>query len=90
MSKLFQVVDPNGITVSCTGENWEQHIVKHHPEVANCEQEVAISIEKPLAIYQDSKHVERQVFYRPSSFPPPLNRGFIRTVVEYRTSLLGK
>ena len=45
---------------------------------------VALTIQEPFAVYQSDTHANRHVLYRPSTLPPPLNRGFIRAIVEYR------
>lgn len=55
-----------------------------HREMLGAQASVKEAIESPLAIYQSASHVNRQVYYRPSSLTPPLNRGYIRVVVDYK------
>jgi hypothetical protein len=90
MADIFKAVSPhNGVLVTCSRRQWEQHIVTRHLEMDGGEAIVERVINEPLAIYQSDTHPRRHVFYRPSEFPPPYDRGFVRVIVEYKTRRWG-
>lgn len=51
MPNIISSRDPRGITVSCTYDQWEQHVVLHQ-EIAENIEAVVETIENPDAIYE--------------------------------------
>lgn len=51
MPNIISSKDPRGITVSCTYEQWEQHVVLHS-EIADNMEAVVETIEHPDVIYE--------------------------------------
>lgn len=64
MSLLFTVVDPRGITITCSKQQWQEHVLLEHGFMANRLDEVKITLENPLHICTDSVFKNRQCYYR--------------------------
>lgn len=82
--EIFRCKDKDGITVICTQDRWENHIVSGHPEIKGCEVIVKTAIEKPYQVYQDGKHAARRNIYKPFVLPKPFNTQYLRITIEYR------
>lgn len=81
---VFRCSDKDGITVICSSGTWENHIVAKHPEMKGCDAYVKASIEKPYQIYQDSKHPNTKIVYRPFILPKPFHTQYLRVAIKYR------
>ena len=86
---MFQCRDKDGVTVTCSKNAWENHIVAEHPEMKGCEAYVKAVIEKPYQIYQDGRHPNKRIIYRPFVLPKPFNRHYLRVAIKYRQRALG-
>jgi len=80
----FRCKDKDGITVICTQDTWENHIVSEHPELKGCEIIVKTAIEQPYQVYQDGKHTNRRNIYKPFVLPKPFHTQYLRVAIEYR------
>ena len=78
--------DRNGVVIICTDDNWRNHIVAEHPEVRGCEAHVKTAIENPYRIYQDPRHPNRKILYKPFILPKPFNTQYLRVAIEYKKS----
>jgi len=77
MENILEVDDPRGFHVILTSENWEKHVLLHHPEMKNRLEQVAKTIQKPFpCICQDRWEDNCIVYY---SKP---DRLYIRIVVQ--------
>jgi hypothetical protein len=76
--------DRDGVEVTCTDDNWNNHIVSEHPEVRGCEAHVKVAVENPYRIYQDSQHPKRKNLYKPFILPKPFHTQYLRVTIEYR------
>ena len=89
--EIFRCTDKDGLTVICTKDTWEHHIVSGHPEMEGQEAIVKTAIENPYQVYQDGKHANRRNIYRPFVLPKPFNTEYLRIGIEYRgRKLTGK
>jgi hypothetical protein len=83
--EVFRCQDKDGITVVCSKDTWDGHIVAEHLEMKGCEAIVQATIERPFKVYQDKTHLRRRVLYRPFVLPKPFQTQYLRVIVEYRT-----
>lgn len=86
---MFQCTDKDGITVVCSKDTWNNHIVAEHPEMEGCAANVKAAIEKPYHIYQDGRHPHIRIIYRPFILPKPFDRQYLRVAIKYRTRRFG-
>ena len=61
---LFDVSDPRGYTVSCSKDQWENHIILGHPEVSGKESLVQSAISDPDIIFKSDEYNDRDVYFR--------------------------
>ncbi|HEY4711416.1 MAG TPA: hypothetical protein VIH69_01870, partial [Dehalococcoidia bacterium] len=85
----FVCYDSNGVEVTCTDDNWDNHIVAEHPEIKGCEVHVKTTIEKPHRIYQDPRHPNTKILYKPFILPKPFHTQWLRVAIEYRKPRFG-
>jgi hypothetical protein len=85
----FDCKDKDGIRIVCTEDNWVNHIVAEHPELNGCEVLVKKTIGQPHRVYQDSRHPNRKILYKPFILPKPFNTQWLRVAIEYRKPMLG-
>jgi len=83
---VLQCYDKDGVEIVCTEDNWGNHIVSEHPEMEGCEVHVKTAIEKPYRVYQDPRHPNRKILYKPFILPKPFNTQYLRVAIEYRKS----
>ena len=86
--ETFRCTDRDGITIICTKDTWENHIVSEHPEMEGCEVIVKTAIEKPYQIYQDGRHADRRIIYKPFVLPKPFRTQYLRVAIRYRKTKL--
>ena len=86
----FRCKDKDGITVVCTRDTWEDHIVSEHPEMKDCEVTVRTAIEKPYQVYQDGRHAARRTVYKPFVLPKPFHTQYLRIAIEYRRKKISR
>lgn len=76
----IETTDCFGVTVTCSVDRWETHIISGHPELLGKENIVAQTISDPkLVVYQSS---DRNAYYNndSSSIKPPF---YTAVIVEY-------
>ena len=81
--EIFRCNDKDGITVICKQDTWENHIVSGHVEMEGCEVIVKTAIENPYQVYQDGKHANRKIIYKPFILPKPFHTQYLRVAIEY-------
>ena len=86
----FVCYDKDGIEIICAEANWDNHIVSEHPELKGCEAHVKATVENPYRIYQDPRHPNRRILYRPFILPKPFHTQWLRVAIEYRKPRFGK
>jgi len=87
MENLFEVIDPRGITVHCTEDAWQSHILDEHPEMHGEIGRVKRAIEKPyLFIYQDRDYPDRNIYY----LPDKSRQYYIKVVVKFFNNEYGE
>jgi hypothetical protein len=80
MTNKFETVDPKGRKVTCTEDQWNNHILTNHSDMAGQEKNVQKAIEDPsMGIFSDAKHANRNIYYR----KPPKKNYYIKVVVEF-------
>ncbi|MBE0431327.1 MAG: hypothetical protein IBX67_05830 [Dehalococcoidia bacterium] len=81
--EILRCKDKDGITIICSQDTWDNHIVSGHPEVKGCEMIVKTAIEKPFQVYQDGRHANRRIIYKPFVLPKPFHTQYLRIAIEY-------
>ena len=62
---IFETTSALKDIVSMTQEQFEEHIVNHHPEMAGHEKDIQETIEKPNLVYKAKRHPDtRKHFVR--------------------------
>jgi hypothetical protein len=84
----FRCNDVRNQLIICYRDNWEDH-AKKHPEIREQESAVIATLQSPMAIYQDARSLDSQVYYRPNILPSPNERNYLRIVVKFHKPLLG-
>jgi len=81
---IFHCHDREGVLITCSVQCWENHILTEHPEMKGYEAHVKTTIEDPYQIYQDSKHINQKVIYKPFILPKPYQQQYLRVALEYK------
>ena len=56
-----------------------------------CEVIVKTAIENPYQVYQDGKHANRRIIYKPFVLPKPFRTQYLRVAIEYhKAKITGK
>ena len=78
----FSVNNYEGITVSCTKEQWDIHIVGHHSIMQKNEKAVKDTIKDPDIVYESECNDNREIYFKAS--PYSTYKDFLtKVVVEY-------
>lgn len=64
MDDIFNVRDPRGINISCSSDQWYNHVVSQREFMRNNLQAVSETLMLPDEIYQDPKHENREVYIK--------------------------
>lgn len=64
MGEFFCVKDPRGISISCSTEQWYEHVVSRREFMRNNVQAVSETLMLPDLIYQDPKHPNREIYIK--------------------------
>ncbi len=80
----FRCVDKDGVTVMCSRDTWENHILAEHLEMEGCEAYVKAAVENPYQIYQDSRYPNKKIIYKPFILPKPFHTQYLRVAIQYR------
>lgn len=86
----FRCWDKDGVEVVCNRDTWENHVIAEHPEMKECEAHVKASIEKPYQVYQDGRHPDTKIIYKPFILPKPFHTQYLRVAIKYRQRLFGR
>ena len=87
--EVFRCLDKDSISVICSGDTWNNHIVAEHLEMGGCEAHVKAAIEKPYQIYQDQRHLNTKIIYKPFVLPKPYHNQYLRVAIKYRKRRFG-
>jgi hypothetical protein len=66
---IINCKDKDGVTVVCSEETWNKHILPKHPEIEGCEAHVKTVIQHPRFIYQDNTDLNKLIHYSPAVLP---------------------
>jgi hypothetical protein len=88
--EIFRCKDKDGIIVICKQDTWENHIVSGHAEMEGCEMIVKTAIEKPYQVYQDGKHTNKRIIYKPFVLPKPFHTQYLRVAIEYHRGKINR
>jgi len=88
MANLFEVVDPRGIQVYCTVDQWNDHIAISRNEDGlnidnNWKDLVIRTIENPVILAQDKDFSDRNVYY----YHPGSSAYYIKVVIKIRRNI---
>ena len=77
----FSVNNYEGCTVTCTKQQWDEHVISHHQIMENNEKAVKDTIKDPDAVYESDKTPIRHVYFKTSQFSS--YNMLTKVVVEY-------
>jgi hypothetical protein len=87
---IFRCLDRDNVTIICTEDTWENHILAEHPEMRGCEVHVRTAIEKPYQVFQDGRHPNVRIIYKPFILPKPFSLYYLRVAIKYRKRVFDK
>ena len=82
MGNLFQVTDPRGIIVTCSIEQWNEHITPTKQIMIGNEQAVQNSLVLPDVIYGSDECPNRDVYFKHDSGATYSSKLYTKVVVE--------
>ncbi|NCO34786.1 MAG: hypothetical protein AUJ92_06920 [Armatimonadetes bacterium CG2_30_59_28] len=85
MDVVFETVDALGNGVVLNGNQWNQHIVRRHPEVAPYEHKLRETVETPDCVYISEVRDDTRIFYKRHAETGKFQRLFLKVVVAYDT-----
>jgi hypothetical protein len=80
---LVSCFDPEGRAVLAVRGRWERHVRVEHPEVAEHDDAVRQTIERPDLIHSDKQWASREHFYRRGVLPGRRGGLFLKVCVEF-------
>ncbi len=87
---IIECQDKDGITVVCSKDTWEKHILPKHPEMKGCEADVKIVVQHPREIFQDHVDLNKHIIYNPAPLPNVHFARYLRVAIEYKEHIWGK
>ena len=75
--------DKDGVLITCSEDWWNKHIEAEHSEMKGCESYVQATIQNPYQVYQDARHIDRRILYKPFILPHPFDKYYLRVVIKY-------
>ena len=85
---VFEATSILGESVILTQENFDNHIIKHHPEMKGHEQDIKSTIENPALVYKAERFPEkRKRFVRKTNKKEISN--YNNVIVEYDSEKKG-
>jgi hypothetical protein len=82
---ILECKDVNGITVVCSKDTWDKHILPKHPELEGCEAHVKTAIQHPRQIFQDNTNLNKVIIYNPTVLPNTSYTRYLRVAINYKT-----
>ena len=88
MANLFEVVDPRGIPIYCSVDQWNEHIAISRNEDGlnidnNWKDLVIRTIENPVILAQDKDFSDRNVYY----YHPGSSAYYMKVVIQIRRNI---
>jgi hypothetical protein len=81
MLLLFTVVDPRGITISCSEQQWQEHVLLNHPFMEKRLDDVINTLQRPFLIFADSLKPDTNCYYQMHV----KNNRYMKVIVVLRT-----
>lgn len=81
---IIECQDKDGITVVCSKDTWEKHILPRHDEMKGREAHVKAVIQHPWQIFQDSVNIDKHIIYNPAVFPGVAHVRYLRVIINYK------
>lgn len=78
----FSVNNYNGCTITCSKDQWDDHVVIHHEIMKDNEKAVKDTIKDPDSVYESSESENREVYFKASSYSSYKNF-LTKVIVEY-------
>ena len=83
MEQKFSIQDPRGVTISCSEERWEGHIVSGHPIMKNNLNAVVEALSDPDKIFSSIESVDSEIYFKKSETPTYGERFYTKVVTTY-------
>ena len=84
--ELFSVTSYNGKQVTCSEEQWNNHIAFNHKIMKNNVEAVKNTIIEPDSVYESSQSPKREVYFKKSLIPTYKDKFFTKVIVEYKNN----
>ena len=81
MQILFEVTDPRAIIITCSQEQWEEHVLQHKPFMSRYLESVKETLRNPDFISQDVLHKKRNCYYSRK-----FKRAYIKVIVALKSN----
>jgi hypothetical protein len=75
-------IDPLGRRIRCQSRRWDEHVLRYHPIMNGCEQDVTAAVTKPLKITHDAHDPARFCYYGLAATPTQEYK--VKVVVQVR------
>ena len=80
----FVVNNFKGLQVSCSEEQWKEHVVSTHSIMKNNIEAVKDTIIDPDSVYKTNKPIDREVYFKLSALATYSTKFYTKVVVEYK------
>jgi hypothetical protein len=80
---LLVSLDPWGREITLTREQWVEHVLARHAEMAPYLSSVAATLTAPTRVMGDALHPQRRNFYRLDALPKPFDHLMLKVCVEF-------
>ena len=80
----FETVDYSGVLLRCSHEQWEEHIIGRHSELAGQQAAVIAALRDPYYVFIPAgPWANRRVYYRPLVLRQPYTNHHLLVVADY-------
>ena len=80
----FETVDYSGVPLICFHEQWEEHILRRHPDMVGQQAAVIAALRDPYYVFIPAgPWANRRVYYRPRVLRQPYTNYYLLVVADY-------
>ncbi len=83
---LFTISDKDGIPVTLTKRQWEDHILVGYPAIARYLEAIKLTISDPDYVLQSDKRADTRLFYRLGAAEGRYSNLYVVVVIRYTAS----
>lgn len=87
MVELLRCQDRWGRWIVLDTDQWNDHVLVGHPELAGFEDRLRATLTAPDYVTEDRDHSTREHFYRSKILPDPWYRTFLNVCVDFQEGI---